>query len=387
MLDLPLPSADDIGLPPAIGPLLSHYLPGLIAFRRDIHKHPELSYEEYRTTDRIVTALEAVGLNPVRFSATGCYVDVGRGPVMVGLRADIDALPIQENTGLPYASVNDGVMHACGHDIHTTIMVGVAQVLADLHRSSPFAGTVRVVFQPAEEKLPGGALTIIDQNVLDGVPRMFALHCEPKVDVGHVGTRIGAITSASDTVRIELSGRGGHTSRPHLTEDLVYAMSQIAVNVPAVLSRRIDVRSGVAVVWGQFHAGVAPNAIPVSGFMAGTMRCLDAEAWHQAGGLLDEVVEQVAAPYGVTVDLEHIRGVPPVVNGETETTLLEIAARAELARIGRYYATESMLVLDPETGRYDAQATPSTGSETLFDYYARVIRGEAVAERGDHAVF
>lgn len=342
MLDLPLPSADDIGHPPAIGPLLSHYLPGLIAFRRDIHKHPELSYEEYRTTDRIVTALEAVGLSPVRFSATGCYVDVGRGPVMVGLRADIDALPIQESTGLPYASVNDGVMHACGHDIHTTIMVGVAQVLAELHRSSPFAGTVRVVFQPAEEKLPGGALTIIDQNVLDGVPRMFALHCEPKVDVGQVGTRIGAITSASDTVRIELSGRGGHTSRPHLTEDLVYAMSQIAVNVPAVLSRRIDVRSGVAVVWGQFHAGVAPNAIPVSGFMAGTMRCLDAEAWHQAGGLLDEVVEQVAAPYGVTVDLEHIRGVPPVVNGETETTLLEIAARAELGEDSVMLVEQSM---------------------------------------------
>ena len=342
MLDLPLPSADDIGLPPAIGPLLSQYRPGLIAVRRDIHKHPELSYEEYRTTDRIVTALEAVGLNPVRFSATGCYVDVGRGPVMVGLRADIDALPIQENTGLPYASVNDGVMHACGHDVHTTIMVGVAQVLSDLHRSSPFAGTVRVVFQPAEEKLPGGALTIIDQNVLEGVPRMFALHCEPKVDVGHVGTRIGAITSASDTVRIELSGRGGHTSRPHLTEDLVYAMSQIAVNVPAVLSRRIDVRSGVAVVWGQFHAGVAPNAIPVSGFMAGTMRCLDAEAWHQAGGLLDEVVEQVAAPYGVTVELEHIRGVPPVVNGETETTLLEIAARAELGEDSVMLVEQSM---------------------------------------------
>lgn len=342
MLELPHASSDDFGLPPAIGPLLSRYLPGLIAFRRDIHRHPELSFQEYRTTERIVTALEAAGMHPVRFSRTGCYVDIGRGPVAVGLRADIDALPIQEDTGLPYASVTDGVMHACGHDIHTTVMLGVAQVLADLHRGSAFGGTVRVIFQPAEEKLPGGALSLIDQNVLDGVPRMFALHCEPKVDVGQVGTRIGAITSASDTVRIELSGRGGHTSRPHLTEDLVYAMSQIAINVPAVLSRRIDVRSGVAVVWGQFHAGVAPNAIPASGFMAGTMRCLDAEAWHRAGGLLDEVVEQVAAPYGVHVELEHVRGVPPVVNGEIETTLLEIAARTELGEDSVMLVEQSM---------------------------------------------
>ncbi|GAA2519547.1 M20 family metallopeptidase [Kocuria salsicia] len=346
MLDLPLPNADDIGQPPAIGPLLSHYFPDLVRFRRDIHRHPELSYEEYRTTERIVHALEASGLRPVRFERTGCYVDIGRGPVMVGLRADIDALPILEETGLDYASINEGVMHACGHDIHTTVMLGAARVLADLHRSSPFAGAVRVVFQPAEEKLPGGALSIIKQNVLAGVPRMFALHCEPKVDVGSVGTRIGAITSASDTIRIELSGRGGHTSRPHLTEDLVYAMSQIAIDVPAVLSRRVDVRSGVAVVWGQIHAGVAPNAIPMSGFMAGTMRCLDADAWYRAGEMLDEVVGQVAAPYGVNVDLEHIRGVPPVVNGETETTLLEISARAELGE-------ESVLLVEQSMGGED----------------------------------
>jgi amidohydrolase len=335
-------AALEAGLPPAIGPLLKRFLPDLITFRRDLHRHPELSYQEFRTTDRIVAALESMGLNPVRLSDTGCYVDIGHGPLAVGLRADIDALPIQEATGLDCSSVNDGVAHSCGHDIHATVMVGVARVLADLHRTAHIAGTVRIVFQPAEEQLPGGALTVIRQGVLEGVPRMFALHCEPKVDVGQVGTRIGAITSASDTVRIEFTGRGGHTSRPHLTQDLVYAMSQIAINVPAVLSRRIDVRSGVAVVWGQMHAGVAPNAIPATGFMAGTMRCLDADAWHRAGTLLDEVVHQVAAPYGVDVALEHIRGVPPVVNGEVETTLIENAARAELGEDAVVLVHQSM---------------------------------------------
>ncbi|MFW6188115.1 MAG: amidohydrolase [Actinomycetota bacterium] len=343
MPDAPSPAAAlEAGLPPAVGPLLKRYLPELIAFRRDLHRHPELSYQEFRTTDRIVGALEGMGLAPVRLSDTGCYVDIGRGPIAVGLRADIDALPIQEATGLEFSSANDGAAHSCGHDIHATVMVGVARVLADLHRTAHIAGTVRIVFQPAEEQLPGGALTVLRQGVLEGVPRMFALHCEPKVDVGRVGTRIGAITSASDTVRIELSGRGGHTSRPHLTQDLVYAMAQIAVNVPAVLSRRIDVRSGVAVVWGQMHAGVAPNAIPATGFMSGTMRCLDAEAWHRAGTLLDEVVHQVAAPYGVDVALEHIRGVPPVVNGEVETTMLENAARAELGEDAVVLVDQSM---------------------------------------------
>lgn len=158
MPDVSSPAALDTGHPPAIGPLLKRYLPELISFRRDLHRHPELSYQEFRTTDRIVGALESAGLNPVRLSDTGCYVDIGHGPVAVGLRADIDALPIQEDTGLEYSSVNDGVAHSCGHDIHTTVMVGVARVLADLHRTAHIAGTVRIVFQPAEEQLPGGAL-------------------------------------------------------------------------------------------------------------------------------------------------------------------------------------------------------------------------------------
>lgn len=302
----------------------------LVAFRRQVHADPELSFEEFRTTDRIVEALEQAGLEPQRLQDTGAYVDIGEGPFAIGLRADIDALPVTEVTGLEYASKNKGVAHACGHDVHTTVMLGVALVLHRLNQEGKLNARVRVIFQPAEEKMPGGAKKVIKQGIIDPLPRLAALHCEPRILAGRVGTRIGAITSASDTIRIRLHGRGGHTSRPHLTEDLVYAMAQIALGVPAVLSRRIDVRSAVSVVWGQINAGNAPNAIPAFGTLSGTMRCLDAGAWDQAGELLDQVIKQVAAPYNVEVELDHIRGVPPVVNAESETALIEEAARQEI---------------------------------------------------------
>ncbi|MEU3847032.1 amidohydrolase [Micrococcus terreus] len=346
------PVADDPGLP-RVTPLVKSLESDLVAFRRDLHQHPELSYEEHRTTQRILELLTDHGLSPVKLQDTGAYVDIGEGPLVLGLRADIDALPLPERTGLDYASATEGVAHACGHDVHTSVMAGTAIAVHRLvtgqagqvnsaYDDVPLTGRVRVIFQPAEERLPGGSLSVIGQGVLEGLPRILAAHCEPRFDVGTIGTRIGAITSASDTVKITLTGRGGHTSRPHLTEDMVYALSQIAVNVPAVLNRRIDVRSAVSVVWGQITAGAAPNAIPSTGYLAGTLRCLDAEAWQSAGELLDEVVQQVAAPYGVKVSLEHVRGVPPVVNTEAETDLIEDSARAELGSRAIQLTPQSM---------------------------------------------
>lgn len=317
-------------------------VPELIRFRREVHQNPELSYLEKKTTERIFRTLTDAGLSPKHLKGTGCYVDIGEGPLAAAFRADIDALPIQEETDLPYASCKDGIMHACGHDIHQTVMLGLAIALHRLNQELPLGARIRVIFQPAEEQLPGGAVDVIAQGILKGVPRAFALHCEPKVDVGKIGTRIGAITSASDTIKISLKGRGGHTSRPHLTEDLVYALSQIAINVPAVLSRKTDVRSGVLVVWGQMEAGVAPNAIPSTAFLAGTMRCLDADVWKQAGTMLDEVVEQIAAPYGVEVELEHFRGVPPTVNTEDEVAMIESACRAEVGEDSVVLVEQSM---------------------------------------------
>lgn len=338
---------------PSVAPVVAELEGAAVALRRELHRHPELSYEEYRTTELLVATLTDYGLSPVRLEGTGLYVDIGEGPIVLALRADLDALPVEEETGLPYVSVNDGVAHACGHDMHTAVMLGTAITLrrilrgatshAGLRAAAARAhGRVRVIFQPAEERLPGGSLAVIRQGVLDGVPRILAAHCDPHFDVGTIGTRIGAITSAADTVRITLTGRGGHTSRPHLTEDMVFALSQIAVNVPAVLSRRIDVRSAVSVVWGQIAAGSAPNAIDNTGYLAGTMRCLDADVWEEAGELLDEVVTQVAAPYGVHVHLEHIRGVPPVHNTEAETGLIETAARRELGARAIQLTPQSM---------------------------------------------
>jgi len=301
----------------------------LIDFRRELHRNPELSFAEHQTTQRIMETLQAAGLSPQKMSDTGAFVDIGQGPIRIGFRADIDALPVLEETDLEYSSLVEGVAHACGHDIHTTVMLGVALALNNLNEAGLLAGRVRVIFQPAEEKLPGGALSVIEQGLLDEVPRVLALHCDPRIDAGHIGTRIGAITSASDTIRIEVNGRGGHTSRPHLTEDIVFAMSQIATQVPAVLGRKVDVRSAVSVVWGQIHAGSAPNAIPATGYLAGTMRCLDGDIWYEAGELLDNAVRQIAAPYGVEIKLQHTRGVPPVVNAPAETALIEDAARRE----------------------------------------------------------
>lgn len=365
---------------PLVGPRLEAFLPELIAFRRDLHSHPELSFHEYRTTDRIVARLEAAGLSPKRLERTGVVVDIGTGPIATAVRGDIDALPIIEETGLPFASRNHGVTHACGHDVHTTVALGVALLLAEMERERPLGASVRVVFQPAEETMPGGAVSCIDQGVLSGVPRIMALHCDPRIEVGRIGTRIGPITSASDTIRISLTGRGGHTSRPHLTEDLVFALAQIAINVPAVLSRRVDVRSGVSMVWGQISAGSAPNAIPASGTMSGTMRCLDREAWHSAGELLDEVVQQVAAPYGVDVALEHTRGVPPVVNSEHETALLEASARAELG--------EDAVVLTPQSmGGEDFAWFLSEVPGSMFRLGTHTPGGEEYdLHRGDYVV-
>jgi amidohydrolase len=158
------------------------------------------------------------------------------------------------------------------------------------------------------------------------VGRIFALHCDPSLDVGKVGTRTGPITGACDKIRVKVSGLGGHTARPHLTADLVYALGKIVTELPAALSRRVDPRSSLSLVWGEVGAGLAPNAIPEEGFAAGTIRCLDEQAWHGAPGLLEDLVESVASAYGVIAEVEYARGVPPAVNEPVSTTILEAAA-------------------------------------------------------------
>ncbi|KGN29806.1 amidohydrolase [Knoellia sinensis KCTC 19936] len=301
----------------ALGASVTSALPELIELRRDLHAHPELSRQESRTTDVIVERLESAGVRVRRLRGTGLVADLGaeQPAYRVALRADMDALPVQERTGLPFASTTDGVAHACGHDVHVTALVGAILALKEHEEALRERGTaVRAIFQAAEEVIPGGAQEAIAQGVMEGVDAIFALHCDPSLDVGQVGLREGPITAACDHIRVRLTGRGGHTSRPQLTEDLTYALAKVITDVPAALSRRLDPRAGAALVWGVVRAGAASNVIPSEGECSGTLRMLDANAWLTVGPILDEIVAGVVAPYGVEARLERIKGVPPVVN-------------------------------------------------------------------------
>jgi amidohydrolase len=221
-------------------------------------------------------------------------------------------------------------MHACGHDIHTTVVLGTGLVLAELARDGLLSRPVRLVFQPAEETMPGGALDMIAEGALYGVSKILSIHCDPKVDAGSVGLRTGALTAACDLVSLQLDGPGGHTSRPHLTADVVYALSAMVTELPAALSRRVDPRAGLSLVWGQISAGIAPNAIPGHGEARGTVRTLDQDAWNAAPDIIHELVDAVAAKFGVKHTLDYVQGVPPVVNEAESTALLRTAASLAL---------------------------------------------------------
>jgi amidohydrolase len=314
----------------------------LIEFRRDLHAHPELSWAERRTTDAVAERLTAGGLSVTRLEGTGLLADIGDEGPLVALRADLDALPVEDTTGQPWASVTPGVAHACGHDVHTVGLVGAGLALAEAHHRGQLHGRVRLLFQPAEEVMPGGALHLMDRGALDGVRRIFMLHCDPTVDVGHVGVRDGALTGAADALSVRLSGRGGHTSRPHLTEDLTFALGKLVVELPAILSRRLDPRAGVSVVWGMVRAGAAHNVIPGGGYAAGTVRMLDAVAWGEAEALVRVLIDEIVAPYGVTAEIDYKRGVPPVVNEHLSTELLGAAVRRVLGNDGHVSTTQSL---------------------------------------------
>ncbi|MGY5765881.1 M20 family metallopeptidase [Brachybacterium sp. DNPG3] len=303
--------------------------------RRHLHRHPELSHEEFATTDFIVAQLEALGLAPQRMPRTGLICDIpGSDPSLkpVALRADMDALGIPELSSVAFRSTVEGVSHSCGHDVHMSTVVGAAMALVRVADAGALRRGVRLVFQPSEEKHPCGALEMIAEGVVDDVDSIFALHCDPGVDVGHVGLKVGPITSATDPVKIQVRGAGGHTSRPHLTQDLVYALGSIATQLPAALTRRMDPRSGVNLTWGSIHAGSAFNAIPSSGTLEGTLRCLDHDAWDQAEELLEEVLADLVRPWGVEARVSHDRGVPPVSNAAVSVGVLDAAASSVLGR-------------------------------------------------------
>ncbi|AFR06721.1 M20 family metallopeptidase [Nocardiopsis alba] len=318
-------------LPEQLTAFLARHERELTGFRRDLHMHPELAFAEHRTTGRLAERLRAVGLEPrVLPQGTGLICDVGEGPgPLVALRADIDALPLTDEKDVPYRSTVPGAAHACGHDVHTTVLLATGMFLARQAREGALPGRVRLLFQPAEE-LPGGAVEVINAGGMEDVERVFALHCDPRLMVGRVGLRTGGITAACDQIMVRLSGPGGHTARPHLTSDLVYALGKIVTELPAALSRRVDPRAGFSLVWGRISAGSAPNVIPDDAVAEGTVRCLDDEAWHRAPDILKGMVESVVGAYGAEADVTYRRGVPPTINEATSVDIMRDAVTLAL---------------------------------------------------------
>lgn len=329
----------------------------VIAWRRHIHRHPETANQEVETTNFLASILQDYGLEPQRFPQTGLMVDIGPDTELgrLAFRADIDALPVTEVTGLEYTSEVPGKMHACGHDVHTTVALGLACALADFQRVHALPLGIRVIFQPSEEVWVGGATDVIEWGALEGVHSIFAIHAEPKLRVGRIGIRAGAITSATDVVELNIKGPGGHTSRPHLSADVVYALGKVITELPALLSRRVDPRTGTVLVFGQVNSGYAPNAIPETGSLTGTMRTADIGIWRDMQSLFTELVDQILAPAGVEHELTYNRGVPPVLNDDVATALLASAAQS----------------IDPQAV---VQAPQSSGGED-FSWYLEKVPG------------
>jgi len=348
----------------------------LIDFRRDLHAHPEIGYHEHRTTRLVKLRLEAAGLRPsVLPKGTGLVVDIGSGTEqVVALRADLDALPIGDEKNVPYRSTIANACHACGHDVHTSILLGTGLFLARTAAAGALPGRVRLIFQPAEE-VPGGALDVLAAGGIASVDRIFALHCDPRLDVGKVGTRTGPITAACDKLKVRVTGPGGHTARPHLTADLVYALGKIITELPAALSRRVDPRSSLSLVWGRVSAGSAANAIPDDGEVEGTVRCLDDSAWHAAPDMLKALIESVASAYGVVADLTYQRNVPPTVNEAVSTAMFEAAVDQVLGADAITAAPQSLggedfaWYLESIPGALARLGTRTPGSADDFDIH------------------
>lgn len=302
----------------------------LVALRRHLHAQPELAFEEHRTTEYLIERLSVVGLEPrVLSCGTGLVCDGGEQAPHVALRADIDALAMDDEVDAPYRSQVPGVAHACGHDVHTTVVLGAGLFLHNwLTERSGRAG-VRLIFQPAEEKVPGGALAVLDDGALDGISAIYGLHCDPKLPVGQVGVRAGPITSAADMFELVLTGPGGHTARPERTVDLVSLVSRAAVELPAIVRARTPPEHPLKVVFGAVQAGKASNVIPTHALLRGTARTTDRTVWDRAQATLRDALEEFVADSGAESEVRYTVGIPPVVNDPAATGVLAEAA-AEL---------------------------------------------------------
>ncbi|MGV3655674.1 MAG: M20 aminoacylase family protein [Noviherbaspirillum sp.] len=292
----------------------------LAGMRHDIHRHPELGFEEFRTSDLVAQRLREWGYEVGRgLGGTGVVGRMrrGAGGKSLGLRADMDALPIQEQTGLPYASRNAGIMHACGHDGHTAMLLGAARYLAE---QGDFSGTLNLIFQPAEESL-GGARRMIEEGLFKHYPcdAVFAMHNMPGTPQGRLVFREGATMASSDYATVTLTGTGGHGAMPHLAADPVVAAASVVMALQTLVSRNIDPRQMAIVTVGAIHAGKANNVIPHTAVLEISMRSLDRGVRALLKSRLHAIVHAQADSFGVAAAIDFRDGYPVLVNNAEET--------------------------------------------------------------------
>jgi amidohydrolase len=296
------------------------YQDELTAIRRDIHAHPELAFAERRTADLVAAKLAEFGCEVHRgLAGTGVVGTIRRGnsPAAIGLRADMDALPIRELNDFAHRSTDDGKMHACGHDGHTAMLLGAARYLAETRN---FAGDAVVIFQPAEEG-GAGAAAMIKDGLLDRFPidQVYGMHNGPGIPVGSFAIRSGPIMAATDAIDIQIEGLGGHAARPHICIDSVLAGAQLITALQSIVSRSVDPLESAVISICEFHAGHARNVIPQTAELKGTVRTLTAEMRKLIEKRVREVVAGVAQMTGTKIDLKYERGYPVVVNHASQT--------------------------------------------------------------------
>lgn len=330
---------------------IERVLPRIIALRHDLHQHPELSGREERTASLVAERLKGMGVEPrTGVGGHGVVADIrpARDAPLLALRADMDALPIQEQNDLPYRSVVDGVMHACGHDGHTAILLGAAEVLQGFRERLPVR--VRLIFQPAEETV-GGARRMCEAGVMEGVSAIVALHGWVHLPLGYVGVRSGPSMAAADMFDIVVHGRGAHAAYPHLAVDPIVVGARLVVALQGAVSRETDPLEPVVVTVGRFHAGTAYNIIPDEARLAGTVRTLTPATRERMEAAVRRIADGVCAAAGATCSVDYIHGAPPVVNDEA------------IAQLVRSAATETV-----GAERVSSLVQPSMGAED-FAYY------------------
>ena len=303
----------------------------LLAIRRHLHAHPELSGNEHQTAALVAGELRKLGWRVQEgVGRTGVLAELGPsgGPV-VALRVDMDALPVEERTGLPYASLNQGLMHACGHDIHTTVGLGVARILAPL--AEQLGGTVRLLFQPAEETAQGAAWMVAD-GAMQGVDALFGVHVFPSLSVGTIGVRSGSLTAAAGELEVEVLGEGGHGARPHQSTDAIWIAARVVSGLQEAISRRLDALHPVVVSFGRIEGGKAFNVIADHVRLLGTVRCLDLELHSQLPSWIEETVQAICKGYGGEARVRYRCISPPVHNDPELTQLLADEAVELLGR-------------------------------------------------------